>query len=77
MSENTILFICIGGVIVLAAGIIVLANWLTARSNQRRADKMMKAIKNGTYDPKKKYMGNQGGWEANDNTYSWEEYNRE
>lgn len=62
MSENTVLWICIGGVIVFAVLIIVLANWLTARNNQKRADRMMRDIKNGTYDPNKKYFGNQGGW---------------
>jgi hypothetical protein len=57
-----------GGVIVFAVLIIVVANRLTARSNQRRADRMMKDMKNGTYNPDKKYFGNQGGWDTDEYT---------
>lgn len=64
MSENTLLFVCIGGIIVLAAAIILLGNYLSDRSNKRRAQKMQQDIENGTYDKNKKYMGNQGGWET-------------
>ena len=77
MSEDTIIWVSIGGVLVLAVLIIVLANWLTARGNQRRADRMMRDIKNGTYDPNKKYMGNQGGWEKGDDNYTYSEYDRD
>lgn len=66
MSENVLLFVCIGGVLVLVVLIIVLANYLTARSNQRRADRMMKDIAEGKYDKNKKYFGNQGGWETDE-----------
>lgn len=62
MSSDTLVWVISAGLIVLVIGIIVLANWLTARNNQKRADRMMKAMKDGTYDPNKKYMGNQGGW---------------
>ena len=77
MSENTIIWLCIGGVILFAVLVVVLANYLTARNNQKRADKMMKAIKNGTYDPKKKYMGNQGGWEPGDDVFDHQTYHRD
>lgn len=70
MSEDAIVWTSIGGIAVLVVLIIVLANWLSARGNQRRANKMMRDQKNGTYDPKKKYMGNQGGWSADDDPYS-------
>ncbi|WP_430406317.1 hypothetical protein [Fluviicola sp.] len=76
MSEDTIVWLCIGGFVILAVVIIILANWLTARGNQRRANKMMKDMKDGTYDPNKKYMGNQGSWEAGDDNYTNSEYNR-
>lgn len=68
----TIMVSLVGGIVL----IIVLANWLSARSNQRRANKMMKAKKNGTYDPKKNYMGKQGGWEPGDSTYDHQDYFR-
>ncbi len=68
MSENTLLYLCIGGVIVLAVLVIVVAGWLGRRSNQRRADRMMKDMKNGTYNPDKKYSGKQGGWETDEYT---------
>ena len=77
MSEDTIVWVSIGGLLVLVVLIIVVANWLTARNNQKRADRMMRDMKNGTYDPNKKYMGNQGGWEKGDDLYSWDEYNRD
>jgi len=77
MSEDTIIWICVGGVVVLAILIIFVGNWLTARNNQKRADRMMKAMKDGTYDPSKKYMGNQGGWEPGDETIDWNTYNRD
>jgi hypothetical protein len=77
MSENTIVLVCIGGVIVVAVLIIVVANRLTARNNQKRADRLMKAMRDGTYDPKKKYMGNQGGWEPGEGPYDWNDYNRD
>ncbi|WP_343631239.1 hypothetical protein [Fluviicola sp.] len=76
MNESTLVWICIGGLIIAAALIVVLANWLAARGNQRRADRMMRDIKNGTYDPDKKYMGNQGGWERGDDNYTNNDYNR-
>lgn len=76
MSEDTIVWVSIGGILVLVVLIVILANWLTARGNQRRANKMMKDTKNGTYDPNKKYMGNQGGWEAGDDTYDHNTYHR-
>lgn len=68
MSEDTLLYLCIGGVVVLAVIIIVVANWLGNRSNQRRAERMMQDKKNGTYNSDKKYLGNQGGWEADEYT---------
>ena len=37
MSENTIIWLCIGGVILFAVLVVVLANYLTARNNQKRA----------------------------------------
>lgn len=77
MSEDTVVWVSIGGLLVLVVLIVILANWLTARGNQRRADKMMRDLKNGTYDPNKKYMGNQGGWEAGDDNYTNSEYNRD
>ena len=77
MSEDTIVWICVGGVIVLAILIVLVANWLTARNNQNRADRMMKAMKDGTYNPNKKYMGNQGGWEPGDENIDWHTYNRD
>lgn len=66
MSEDTLLYLCIGGVIVFAVLVIVVAGWLGRRSNQRRADRMMKDIKNGTHNPDKKYFGNQGAWETDE-----------
>lgn len=79
MNENVFWIICFGGVLVAIIFLIVLANWLTARANQRRADKMMKDRKNGKYNPDKKYFGNQGNWEpgegASDGT-DWNTYNR-
>lgn len=68
MSENTILFLCIGGVIVGAAGIVALANFLDARANQRRANRMFKDMQEGKYDKNKKYFGDQGGWEPDEYT---------
>lgn len=66
MTDDTILWISIGSVAVGAVAIIVLANYLSARSNQRRADKMMRAKADGTYDKSKKYMGDQGSWETDE-----------
>jgi hypothetical protein len=66
MSEDAILWISIGGVLVLAVLSIVLSNYLSARSNQRRANRMMKDMKEGKYDRNKKYFGNQGGWETDE-----------
>jgi hypothetical protein len=68
MSEDTLVMVCIGGVIVVAVIIIVLANFLSNRSHQRRAQKMKRDMDNGTYDPNKKYFGNQGGWEPDEFT---------
>lgn len=62
MSSDAWVWVISGGLIVLIIGMVVLANWLTARNNQKRADRMMRDMKNGTYDPNKKYFGNQGGW---------------
>lgn len=66
MSENVILGLCIGGVLVLAVLIIVVANYLNDRANQRRADRMMKDMAEGKYDKSKKYFGDQGGWEPDE-----------
>lgn len=77
MSEDAILWICIGGLLVLVVLIIVLGNWLGARNNQKRAERMMRDMKNGTYDPNKKYFGNQGGWEAGEDNYTYSEYNKD
>nr|WP_294860558.1 hypothetical protein [uncultured Fluviicola sp.] len=76
MSEETIIWISAGGLLALVVLIVVLANWLTARNNQKLADRMMRDMKDGTYDPNKKYMGNQGGWEKGDDNYTNSEYNR-
>lgn len=64
MSDDTIVWVIIGGVAVVAVLIIVAANYFTARSNQKRADRMMRDVKDGTYNKNKKYSGNQGGWET-------------
>jgi hypothetical protein len=77
MSENTVFWICFGGVIVLVILIIAVGNWIGSRTNQRRADRLFRDIDNGTYDPNKKYMGNQGGWEPGDDNYTYSEYNRD
>lgn len=66
MSENMFWLVCIGGVLVVVVVIIVLGNYLSDRANQRRADRMMKDRKEGKYDPNKKYLGNQGGWQPDE-----------
>lgn len=80
MSDNMLLFVCIGGVVVVAALIILLANWADSRQKKKRGKKMMEDIAKGTYDPKKKYFGDQGNWEPGEgapgNT-DWNNYNRD
>lgn len=66
MSDDVILWLSIGGVLVGAVLIIVVSNFLSARSNQRRADRMMRDMANGTYDKRKKYLGDQGSWETDE-----------
>jgi hypothetical protein len=66
MSEDAIIWISIGGVIAVVVLIIVLSNYLNDRSNQRRANRMMKDMAEGKYDKNKKYFGNQGGWETDE-----------
>lgn len=68
MSEDTLVWVCIGGVALLAVVVIVLANYLSTLSDQRRADRMMKAKQEGKYDKNNKYFGDQGGWETDEYT---------
>lgn len=79
MSDNMLTLVCIGGVLVAAVLIIVIANWANNRFIRKRSEKMKRDIANGTYDPKKKYFGDQGNWEpgegASDGT-DWNTYNR-
>ena len=56
--------VCIGGVLFAAVSVIALANFLSDRSNQRRAQKMMRDKANGAYDARKKYLGDQGHWQT-------------
>lgn len=68
MSEDAVVWLCIGGVLVVVVLIIVLSNYLNGRANQRRADRMMKEKAEGKYEPGKKYFGDQGGWETDEYT---------
>lgn len=68
MSETVFWVVCFGGVLVVVVLIIVLGNYLNDRANQRRADRMMKDMKEGKYDPEKKYFGDQGGWQTDEYT---------
>jgi len=64
MSEDVILWLSIGGVVVVAALIVALSNYLNRKSNDRRARRMQRNIANGTYDKNAKYFGDQGKWET-------------
>jgi hypothetical protein len=66
MSDNPMLWISIGGAAVGAALIIALTNYLSNKSNQRRASRMQKDINEGKYDKAKKYFGDQGKWQTDE-----------
>ena len=66
MDENVLLLVCTAGILVLVVLIIVFANWMDNRWKKKQGERMRRDMENGTYDPKKKYFGNQGNWEPGD-----------
>lgn len=63
MSEDMLIYLCIGGVVVLAVLVILLANWADNRRKKKMGKKLMEDQAKGNYDPAKKYFGDQGKWE--------------
>lgn len=76
MDENTIIITSIAGVFVFVVVIILFANWMDNRWKKKQGERMRKDIENGTYDPKKKYFGNQGNWEPGDDPNYYNDNNR-
>ncbi len=76
MDENVLLLVCTAGILVLVVLIIVFANWMDNRWKKKQGERMRRDMENGTYDPKKKYFGNQGNWEPGDDPNYYNDNNR-
>jgi hypothetical protein len=76
MDENVLLLVYAAGVLVLLVLIILFANWMDNRMKKKQRERMRKDMENGTYDPYKKYSGQQGNREPADDPGYYNDNNR-